>query len=65
MIISRKSAISGKVRRLDLDITENQINDYIDGFLVQDAFPNLSVDEREFFITGITVDEWCEVFGDE
>lgn len=65
MIISRKSAISGKVRTLDLDITEKQINDYFDGFLVQDAFPNLSPDEREFFITGITIDEWREVYGDE
>jgi hypothetical protein len=30
--------------------------------LIQDAFPFLSNDEREFIMTGITPDEWNEMF---
>jgi len=32
--------------------------------LAQDAFPFLSHTEREFLISGITPDEWNELFGD-
>ena len=33
------------------------------GALIQNAFPNLNKDEREFLITGITPDKWVEIFG--
>ena len=33
--------------------------------LIQDLFPSLSSDEREFIQTGITHDEWDEMFDDE
>ena len=33
--------------------------------LIQDLFPSLSSDEREFIQTGITRDEWDEIFDDE
>jgi hypothetical protein len=32
---------------------------------VQDAFKYLSNEEREFLITGITPDEWKEMFGEQ
>lgn len=35
------------------------------GVLIQDAFPMLSADQREFLLTGITPDEWNAMFGDE
>lgn len=35
------------------------------GKLAQDAFPFLSHEEREFLISGITPDEWNEIFGSE
>lgn len=64
MIITNKSKISGKVRSMDLPITEQQLNRYNTGrFTLQDCFPNLTPDEREFIKTGITADEWEEVFG--
>ena len=31
--------------------------------LIQNAFPYLTPDEREFLITGITKEEWAELFG--
>lgn len=36
-----------------------------EGYYIQDAFPYLTEDEREFILTGITADEWDELFGDE
>ena len=32
---------------------------------IQDAFPYLSADEREFLLTGITCQEWLELFNEE
>lgn len=33
--------------------------------LVQDVFPELSADEREFLLSGITPEEWAIIFADE
>ena len=33
--------------------------------LIQNAMPNLSADEREFLMTGITPEEWAELSEDE
>lgn len=65
MKIVRKSMISGKVHERNLDITQEQIDKYNAGTLLQDAFPNLSDAEREFFKTGITELEWDNTFGDD
>jgi hypothetical protein len=32
---------------------------------IQDAFPSLNPDQREFIQTGITIEEWDEIFVDE
>jgi hypothetical protein len=32
---------------------------------VQDAFPQLDADQREFLISGITPEEWDATFGDD
>jgi hypothetical protein len=64
MIITNKSKVSGKVRSMDLPVTEAQLNRYNTGRVtLQDCFPNLSADEREFIKSGITAEEWEEVFG--
>lgn len=67
MIIERKSIVSGKVNKMDIDITSEQLFDFINGKsgLAQEAFPHLSADEREFIISGIHPDEWNELFGNE
>ena len=58
MKVTRRSAITK-----ELDITEGQIAAYEQGELLQNAFPNLSADDREFYKTGITNEEWEEAFG--
>ena len=65
MIITRQSPISGKIHSLDLDITEEQVAAWQAGAYIQNAFPNLSPDEREFLKTGITAEEWEVLFGGE
>jgi len=32
---------------------------------IQDIFPHLSDDEREFIMIGITAEEWANIFGSE
>jgi hypothetical protein len=34
------------------------------GGFIQDAFPSLSADDREFLISGTTPEEWDDLFGD-
>jgi len=65
MIVTRKSAISGKTNSLDLPITEEQIVRFETGELIQRAFPQLSAEQREFILTGITPEEWKATFSDE
>ena len=66
MIIEKQSIVSGKTYQMELDITQEQLNDFVDGIseLAQDAFPHLSIDEREFIISGIHPIEWKELFGE-
>lgn len=64
MIIYRISSITGEANCMDLDVTDAQLESYeLFGVLLQDAFPNLTADEREFIKTGITPEEWDEYFG--
>jgi 7,8-dihydro-6-hydroxymethylpterin-pyrophosphokinase len=58
MQIQRTSMMTNVTRTLDLDITEEQVSAYMNGALIQNAFPNLTASEREFILTGITAEEW-------
>lgn len=59
MIIKRRSILSGDDHEMEIDVTQEQLESYyLGGALLQDAFPNLTPDEREFIKTGITADEW-------
>jgi len=64
MLIKRKSEVSGETRSLDLNITPEQVKSYLKGALIQDAFPDLSADDREFIMTGIVPEEWDKLFGE-
>jgi hypothetical protein len=63
MKIVRTSQVSGITRSVDLDVTEEQMALFEGGRVaIQDCFPNLSADDREFIKTGITADEWENLF---
>jgi len=63
MNITRTSIFTNITRTLDLPVTQEQINNYANGTLLQNAFPNLSPDDREFIKSGVTGEEWNELFG--
>jgi len=62
MKITRTSMFSNIERTKDLPITEDQLNDWNNGTVIQKAMPNLSPADREFIITGVTNDEWQKQF---
>tara|TARA_R110002020_G_scaffold22920_12_gene76896 strand:+ start:1288 stop:1509 length:222 start_codon:yes stop_codon:yes gene_type:complete len=60
MLVSRVSQFSGISRTLDLPITQEQLDSWMEGKLIQEAFPHLSADQREFLMTGSTPEEWAK-----
>jgi hypothetical protein len=63
MLVTKQSRISGKISSMDLDITSDQLDRVNLGIeLIQNIVPHLSSEQREFLITGITPDEWNELF---
>lgn len=62
MKITRRSPIDGKERTFDLNITQRQMDAYAGGALAQNAFPQLSADQREWLMTGVMPEQWDYVF---
>lgn len=65
MKINRTNPFTGEINTMDLDITAEQIDAYAAGGYIQNVFPNLNADEREFIKTGITAESWDEMFNDD
>jgi|TARA_B100000424_G_scaffold47347_1_gene32922 hypothetical protein len=49
----------------EIPVTQEQIDAWKSGELIQNAMPNISADDREFLMTGITPEEWDAHFSDE
>ena len=49
---------------MDIDVTQEQLNEWENGKLIQEAMPDLSPDEREFIKTGVSPNEWNKMFGE-
>lgn len=65
MLITRTSMISGITRTLDLPVTEEQLEAWRQGALIQNIMPHLSPGDREFIKTGITDREWDQLFKEQ
>ena len=50
---------------VSLEMIQQGYGFYYKGKIVQDAFPFLNADEREFLMTGLTPEEWEDLWGDE
>ena len=62
------SPLTGNNNTMNLDVTPNQLAEFSDPRrtrLVQDIFPHLSQDEREFIMTGTTPWDWKQMFGED
>ena len=65
MLITKTSILSGKTRTKQINVNQSQIDKWEAGMLIQDAMPDVSVDEREFIMTGSTPEEWDLYFNEE
>ena len=65
MNITKISSLTGIEHTLNINITEDELlrveNRYNSKELIQNIVPNLTMDEREFLMTGITHEEWISV----
>jgi hypothetical protein len=62
MNITRISPISGKYITLEIPVTIEQMGNWHNGMLIQDAMPNVSAEHREFIMTGILPLEWDSAY---
>ena len=62
MLIAKTSSLTSRTHEMEIDVSDKQIALWLEGALIQDVMPNLSPDEREFLMTGITPAEWDEAF---
>jgi len=64
--VERKSLLTGNVNTMELPTTQEKLDIFFNSPknerpLIQDLFPELSVDEREFLQTGATPEEWANI----
>ena len=65
--VTRRSVITKKMNTMELPITQENLDTYetVGDMLIQDAFPNLDKEQREFLRSAITPQEWNDTFGEE
>ena len=62
MIIERESILTGKKSKMNLPVTQRQINMWQSGMCIQDCMPHLEIRQREFLITGMSIEEQNRIF---
>ena len=70
MNLTRVSIVSGEEQTMDIPMLREEDYEVWHALgearpYVQDAFPLLKAEEREFMINGVTPEEWNDIFGDE
>ena len=64
--VTRTSTFTGKRNTMVLPIDVEMFRVWRSGGgLIQNVFPHLSADQREFLMSGATPDEWAGIFGGE
>ena len=61
MKITKISPLTGEEHTMDINVSESKMRLWEEGLVdehIQVYFYNLSPEEREFILTGITPDEW-------
>lgn len=61
MLIKKKSTLTGKIHEKEIDVTQEQLDQWIGGKCIQFVMPHLSLDDREFLISGTTPEEWNKI----
>jgi hypothetical protein len=68
ILVERKCPFTGTLNTMQLPMTVAEYNSafakWEAGALIQNAFPTLNADQREFVKTGITPAVWDSMFGE-
>lgn len=65
--VEMKSTLTNVVHVRVMDVNPDKLRDWRLGWIegkIQDVFPELSDDDREFLLTGITREEWDTAFAE-
>lgn len=66
LTITRTSITSGRRNTMTLPVTRAQLARHgCGGSTIQDVFPELTADQREFILSGMTPEEWNNAFPPE
>ena len=65
MIIAKRSMLTGIINSMDIAVSEEQLQAWESGELIQEVMPDLTTDEREFIMTGATANDWKEIVHNE
>lgn len=66
MQVTRTSTLTRVAHTREIDVTEEQMRAWRNGNrLIQDEFPHLSADDREFLLSGIVPGEWAAMIANE
>lgn len=65
MLVYRENIITKRVNVMDLPVTQEQLDFWVDGALIQDVMPDLDEDQREFLISGLMPGEFEALFGEK
>jgi hypothetical protein len=61
MNITRTSVLTGATKTIFIEgLTQEMLNRYYGGELIQEAMPKVPVEFREFIMSGISPEEWNE-----
>jgi hypothetical protein len=58
MQVTQTSLLTGKKRTREIPVSILQMQQWMNGALIQTVMPDLTPDQREFIKTGITPEEW-------
>jgi hypothetical protein len=65
MKVTRKSLITGKIHTMELPVNPLELDAYhVGNANIQDVFPHLTPEQREFIKSGITPEEWAAHIAD-
>mgnify|MGYP003642896396 FL=1 len=66
---TKRSPITGEDNTMEFDMLQMVFDDcyvaWSEGALIQDAFPMLDADQREFIKLGLTPEEYLMIFADD
>jgi len=64
MQITKQCMLTGDTNTMDIPVTQDQLDDWTNGMLIQEAMPNLTAEDREFIMTGTTPEVWTKNFSE-